>query len=76
MFVELFENTLPRTEVIHIEATSTSSLNFEIVSGNNENTFLINPNNGILMTRKEFDFERIKIYNLTICAKNMVCLKI
>lgn len=76
MFVELFENTPPRTEVTHIEVTSTSSLNFEIISGDEENTFLINPNNGILMTRIELDFERIKMYNLTIAATNMVCMKI
>ena len=74
--MELYENTLPGTEITHVEATSTSSLNFEIISGDKENTFLINPNNGIVMTRKEFDYEKIRTYNLSIVATNMVCIKI
>lgn len=70
--MELYENKAPGTYVMHMRANSVSSLLFEITEGNDEATFIINPSTGIITTNKELDYERIKMYNVTILATNMV----
>lgn len=70
--VELYENEKIGTSVISVIATSRSSIHYEIVNGNLEESFIINPTSSIIQTNKVLDFENIKFYNLTVCATNMV----
>ncbi|XP_065345647.1 fat-like cadherin-related tumor suppressor homolog isoform X4 [Cloeon dipterum] len=72
---EIFEN-LPRgTFVIHLNARSTSSLIFEIVDGNANDMFFVNPSTGIVVTKKPLDYEKNKFYNITVEATNMAGVK-
>ncbi|XP_058828867.1 fat-like cadherin-related tumor suppressor homolog isoform X4 [Topomyia yanbarensis] len=68
---EIYENLPIGTFVIHIEARSTSSLQFEIIDGNVNDMFFINPSTGVITTKDILDYENNKFYNLTICATNM-----
>ena len=71
---EVYEN-IPRGHfVIHVEARSQSSLFYELVSGNEDARFQINPSTGIIMTLQELDFERTRVYNLTVRVSNMVAV--
>lgn len=70
--VELFENEKPGKSLTAVIATSRSSVYYEIIGGNIDNSFVINPTSGILRTNSMLDFESIKFYNLTIRATNMV----
>lgn len=72
MSVEIQENKLAGSVVKHIEVISTSSLLFEITDGNEENVFEINPATGTIMTKQKLDYERTKIYDLTVSAMNLV----
>jgi protocadherin Fat 1/2/3 len=73
---EVFED-LPRGHfVIHVAARSQSALFYEIVGGNSEAAFQINPSTGIISTQQGLDFERQRFYNLTVqAANNMVAAK-
>lgn len=55
----------------HLEARSSSSLTFEIVDGNVDDTFSISPSTGVIITRGRLDYEMIMYYNLTVKATNM-----
>lgn len=68
---EIYENEPAGSFVKHVEARSTSSLQYEIVSGNLGDVFFVNPSTGIISTQEELDYERLKFYNLTIAATNM-----
>ncbi|XP_055595283.1 fat-like cadherin-related tumor suppressor homolog isoform X3 [Uranotaenia lowii] len=68
---EIYENLPIGTFVIHIEARSTSSVQFEIINGNINDMFFINPSTGIITTKDILDYENNKFYNLTIRATNM-----
>ena len=69
---EVYEN-IPRGHfVIHVEADSQSSLVYEIVGGNEDARFQINPSTGIIMTLQPLDFETTRVYNLTVRVMNMV----
>ncbi|XP_038113282.1 fat-like cadherin-related tumor suppressor homolog isoform X3 [Culex quinquefasciatus] len=68
---EIYENLPIGTFVIHIEARSTSSLQFEIISGNVNDMFFINPSTGVITTKDILDYETNKFYNLTVLATNM-----
>lgn len=72
---EIYENEPVGSFVKHIEARSTSSLHFDIVSGNAANSFFINPTTGVISTQDKLDYETIKFYNLTIEATNMASAK-
>ncbi|KAI5702448.1 hypothetical protein M8J75_000237 [Diaphorina citri] len=72
---ELFENEPPGTVVRHIEARSTSSLVFEIIRGDSDDMFSINPSTGVLLTKKPLDYEATRIYNLSVTATNMAGAK-
>lgn len=56
---------------MHLEARSTSSLLFTILSGNTDDMFFINPTTGVIITKDILDYEKNKFYNLTIRATNM-----
>ncbi|XP_015586979.1 fat-like cadherin-related tumor suppressor homolog isoform X2 [Cephus cinctus] len=68
---EIYENQQTGTYVKHVEARSTSSLQFEIKSGNTDDTFFINPSTGVITTKNQLDYEKTKFYNLTVAATNM-----
>ncbi|XP_011501552.1 PREDICTED: fat-like cadherin-related tumor suppressor homolog [Ceratosolen solmsi marchali] len=68
---EIYENEEPGSFVKHIEARSTSSLQFEIVAGNPGDVFFINPSTGVISTQEQLDYEMLKFYNLTITATSM-----
>lgn len=68
----MFENEPPGTVVKYLEARSTSSLIFEIIDGNADDMFEVNPSTGIVVTKRPLDYENKKLYNLTVTATNMV----
>lgn len=70
--VELFENGRSEIKVIGVSATCRSSVYYEIVEGNTEETFSINPTSGVILTTKSLDYEAHVFYNLTVRATNMV----
>lgn len=72
---EIYENQQLGTYVKHVEARSTSSLQFEIVDGNSDDTFFVNPSTGIIVIKNELDYETTKFYNLTVAATNMADAK-
>lgn len=69
---ELYEGEPAGTIVKHLEARSTSSLQFEIIRGNTDNRFSINPSTGVVTTNWALDYESIRLYNLSVTATNMV----
>lgn len=58
--VEIYENLSIGTFVMHIEARSTSSVQFAIIYGNIDDTFFINPSTGIITTKDLLDYEKTK----------------
>ncbi|XP_024879658.1 fat-like cadherin-related tumor suppressor homolog isoform X4 [Temnothorax curvispinosus] len=68
---EIYENQQLGTYVKHVEARSTSSLQFEIVRGNRDDTFFVNPSTGVIVIKNQLDYETTKFYNLTVLATNM-----
>lgn len=68
---EIYENQQLGTYVKHVEARSTSSLQFEIVRGNRDDTFFVNPSTGVIVIKNQLDYEKTKFYNLTVSATNM-----
>lgn len=73
---DVFEDAASSTFVIQVEGRSISSLLFEITSGNEDDMFVINPSNGIIVTRGGLDYENRNVYNLTLSAMNMVLIYI
>nr|CAD7256660.1 unnamed protein product [Timema shepardi] len=72
---EIYENQPVGTFVKHLEARSTSSLFFEVVSGNTNDMFFINPSTGVITTKQQLDYELNKFYNLSVEATNMAGAK-
>ncbi|XP_076257504.1 FAT atypical cadherin kugelei isoform X3 [Rhynchophorus ferrugineus] len=68
---EIYEDQPLGSYVAHLEVRSTSSLQFEILHGNNGGSFIISPSTGIITTQKMLDYETNKFYNLTVIATNM-----
>lgn len=68
---EIYENQRTGSYVKHVEARSTSSLQFELRRGNKDDTFFINPSTGVIVTKNSLDYEKTKFYNLTVAATNM-----
>lgn len=56
----------------NLEARSTSSLSYELVRGNIDNVFNINPTTGAVYTNAPLDYEKTRVYNLSVTATNMV----
>lgn len=72
---EIYENQPIGTYVKHLDARSTSSLFFEIIDGNKDDMFFINPSTGVIITKRQLDYELNKFYNLSVEATNMVSKK-
>lgn len=68
---EIYENQPIGTFVAQLDARSTSSVVYEIVEGNVNDTFFVNPSTGVVTTNANVDYEQQKFYNLTIEATNM-----
>ncbi|XP_014488108.1 PREDICTED: fat-like cadherin-related tumor suppressor homolog [Dinoponera quadriceps] len=68
---EIYENQQLGTYVKHVEARSTSSLQFELLRGNRDDTFFVNPSTGVIVIKNQLDYERTKFYNLSVSATNM-----
>jgi len=47
---------------------------FEIMDGNRDDMFFVNPSTGVVITKKPLDYELNQFYNLTVEATNMVSL--
>ena len=64
------ENALVGDIVIVVSATDSDAVKniliYSITSGNSNETFIINPENGSIFLHKPLDFERKKQYNLTV----------
>lgn len=58
--VEIYENQPIGTFVMHIDARSTSSVQFTIINGNGDDMFAINPSTGIITTKDLLDYEKTK----------------
>lgn len=71
--VELYENLPIGTFVMHIEARSTSSVQFAIINGNIDDTFFINPSTGIITTKDLLDYEKTKYVYLQIIYPFLPC---
>lgn len=69
---EIYENQPSGTYVAHVQARATSSLYFDIIDGNIDDMFFINPSTGVILTKSNLDYETNKFYNLTVEATNMV----
>ena len=72
---EVHENIHKGSSVITVTARSQSSLWYEILSGNEDGAFVVNPSTGIVMTQNFLDFETKRFYNLTISASNLIGVK-
>ena len=72
---EVHENIHKGSSVITVTARSQSSLWYEIISGNEDGAFVVNPSTGIVMTQNYLDFETKRFYNLTISASNLIGIK-
>ena len=70
--IDVNENEKIGTVVIALKATSRQTLYFEIISGNNDNKFSINVNNGEVWIRDTLDYEVKQNYSLTISATSLV----
>ena len=69
---EVYEDLPIGHFVMQVEARSQSSLHYEIVTGNEEGRFQINPSTGIIMTQRQLDFEQTRFYNMTVQVSNML----
>ncbi|XP_042896565.1 fat-like cadherin-related tumor suppressor homolog isoform X3 [Parasteatoda tepidariorum] len=70
--IELFENGRSETKVVGVTATCRSSVYYEIIDGNEEDSFTINPTSGVILTTKSLDYETNVFFNLTVRSTNMV----
>ena len=74
---DVFEDATGGKFVVQVEGRSISSLLFEIVAGNEDEAFAINPSTGTVVVsprgpaNQPLDYETTKNYNLTINAMNM-----
>ena len=66
------ENTLVGDTVIVVSATDSDAVEnivvYSIISGNSEDTFIINPKNGNISLHKPLDYETKKQYKLSVKA--------
>ena len=66
------ENEPEMTLVAAITASSQSSVSYDIIKGNDDGAFLINPSSGVLLASDGFDYERTPFYNLSVRASNVI----
>ena len=70
---EVYEDVSRGVKIVEVEARSQSSLRYEIVSGNDDGAFAVNPATGIVTSAQtSLDYEVKSFYNLTVAASNSV----
>ncbi|XP_016955474.1 fat-like cadherin-related tumor suppressor homolog isoform X1 [Drosophila biarmipes] len=69
--IEIFENLGIGTFVTQVTARSSSSIFYNIISGNTNESFRINPSTGVIVINGNIDYEIIKVFNLTVKGTNM-----
>ncbi|XP_060561268.1 LOW QUALITY PROTEIN: protocadherin Fat 1-like [Ruditapes philippinarum] len=69
---ELQENQPWFTNVYTMTANCRSSVIYTIVGGNEKGIFAINPNSGVVYTKKSVDYETDMAFNLTIKATSII----
>ncbi|GAB6033159.1 hypothetical protein CHUAL_012768 [Chamberlinius hualienensis] len=69
---EVEENIYQGSPIITINANSRSSVFYEIILGNSDGLFAINPNSGTISCTSSLDYEEKNFFNLTIRAVSMV----
>lgn len=69
---ELHENQPVFTNVFTITAVCRSSVIYTIVDGDDRDFFGINPNSGVVFTKKSVDFEVDHTFNLTIKGTSVI----
>lgn len=69
---ELHENEPEYTNVYTVTANCRSSIIYTIEGGNNKRIFAINPNSGVVYTKKSVDYEEGNFFNLTIKATSII----
>ncbi|XP_033149615.1 fat-like cadherin-related tumor suppressor homolog [Drosophila busckii] len=72
--LEIFENLNAGSFVTQVEARSSSSVFFDIIHGNVNESFRINPSTGVIVINANVDYEKIKVFNLTVKGTNMASL--
>lgn len=69
---EIEENKEEGAFVAVVSAVSQSSVIYEIIRGDPDNMFTVNPNSGVVSTSKVLDFESSSFFNLTVKGTNML----
>ncbi|XP_017135093.1 fat-like cadherin-related tumor suppressor homolog [Drosophila miranda] len=69
--IEIFENLSIGSFISQVTARSSSSIFFNIISGNINESFRINPSTGVIVINNNIDYEINKVFNLTIKGTNM-----
>lgn len=69
---EIHENQIYGTYVIHVSASSKSTILYSITDGNSDGTFNLDFNSGVLTVGKQLDYEVKTLYNLTVKATNLM----
>ncbi|XP_056011143.1 protocadherin Fat 1-like isoform X5 [Ostrea edulis] len=67
---EVIENSAIGKPIVSVKAESQSSVNYEIIAGNDNMTFSVNPNSGVVYLKDSVDYESVDFYNLTVLATN------
>ncbi|KAK6173109.1 hypothetical protein SNE40_016628 [Patella caerulea] len=69
---ELEENRPIGSIVLALQAVSQSSVVYHIIPSPADAFFTINPNSGVISSRREIDYETNQFFNFTVTATNMV----
>ncbi|XP_052280093.1 protocadherin Fat 1-like isoform X4 [Dreissena polymorpha] len=69
---ELLENQPVFTNVFTMMADCRSSVIYTIIAGNEKGVFAINPNSGVVFTKKIVDYEMDRGFNLTIRGTSVI----
>ena len=56
---------------LDVDSSSNGVVTYDIVQGNSNNLFRIDPNNGFIILMSSLDFETVTSYNLTVAAVDM-----
>lgn len=69
---ELHENQPMFTNVFTVKAECRSSVIYTIIAGNQKGIFSVNPNSGVVFTKKSVDYEEDHTFNLSIRATSVI----
>lgn len=69
---EVDEDWSPGTHVLDVVAHCRAAVSYRLVSGNEDDAFLLNPGAGVLTVNERLDYERRTWYNLSVQAVSTV----